>query len=84
MYYLVRLPEEAASPDKAMYFSKEWSVGKVVDYVAQKHKLTNENNFLHSQVESVKSVICACHTRGEYVYVSDCSYSRIRTGPTSL
>ena len=33
-------PEEGVP----MFFSREWSVGKVVDYIAQRHKLKNENN----------------------------------------
>ena len=53
MYYFVQLPEGTASPQQQLFFSKEWSVGKVVDYVARKHKLVNENNLLHSKVEMV-------------------------------
>lgn len=45
VYYNVELPGGAGgSPDKPMFFSREWSVGKVVDFVAQKNGLRNSNN----------------------------------------
>ena len=55
MYYNVQLPAVEVGPgqlpsSKPMFFSREWSVGKVVDSIAQKYKLKNENNRLHSGV----------------------------------
>lgn len=50
-----------------MFFSKEWSVGRVVDYVAQRHRLTNQNNLLHAQVETW-SIMCLCHLVGRIYF----------------
>jgi hypothetical protein len=41
-----------------MFFSREWSIGKVVDYTAQKYKLRNENNQLHSMVSDHLEIPC--------------------------
>ena len=50
------MPFESGLPVKAMFFSKEWSVGKTVDFIAQKYKLRNENNLSNCQVCSWRVV----------------------------
>jgi len=54
MFFSVRLPQEHSSEDSSagspMFFSREWSVGRVVDFIAQKHKLPNENHLPQAEV----------------------------------
>ncbi len=58
MYFSVRLPSDVScgsqaglpQADTPMYFSKEWSMGKVIDFIAQKHKLTNNNHLSQAPV----------------------------------
>ncbi|XP_033126057.1 AN1-type zinc finger protein 1-like isoform X1 [Anneissia japonica] len=51
LYFQVYLPEEyrAKEKSKAMYFSKEWSVGRLVDKVASTVGLKNDNNLATSK-----------------------------------
>jgi len=45
VYFNVSFPKESKqSKDLGMYFSKDWSVGKVVDRIAQQGKIRNDNN----------------------------------------
>ncbi|KAL5466983.1 hypothetical protein EMCRGX_G031148 [Ephydatia muelleri] len=49
IYYHVTLPEGDSLLTAALFFSKEWSVGKAVDFIAHKYNLRNENNVVTSK-----------------------------------
>ncbi|XP_071957879.1 AN1-type zinc finger protein 1-like [Antedon mediterranea] len=51
LYFQVYLPIEhrCKEKSKAMYFSKEWSVGRLVDKIATMASLRNENNLADSK-----------------------------------
>ena len=68
MFFSVRLPQEHSGVDLPaacpMFFSREWSVGRVVDFIAQKHKLLNDNHVPQAPVSlSVCLFVClsVCH-----------------------
>ena len=44
VYFMVHLPQGSKDKDVAMYFSRKWTVGRVVDQIATQAGLDNMNN----------------------------------------
>jgi hypothetical protein len=44
VYYDVTLPAGCSVQSASLFFSKEWAVGKVVDSVSRKFKISNQND----------------------------------------
>ncbi|XP_064393339.1 AN1-type zinc finger protein 1-like isoform X1 [Halichondria panicea] len=49
VYFEVELPRTSGLPNTSMFVSKEWCVGRTVDYIAQRFKLKNDNHKAHAQ-----------------------------------
>lgn len=49
IYYHVNLPEECGLQRAPLFFSREWSMGKAVDFMARKYNLRNDNNVVVSK-----------------------------------
>ncbi|XP_076352994.1 AN1-type zinc finger protein 1-like isoform X2 [Tachypleus tridentatus] len=49
IYFQVFLPKRHTNKEKAFYFSKLWTVGKLVDTVACQEKLPNKNNIANME-----------------------------------
>ncbi|XP_060077045.1 AN1-type zinc finger protein 1-like [Ylistrum balloti] len=44
VFFLVHLPKDTKPKSKAMFFSKTWTIGRVIDSVADFNKIVNSNN----------------------------------------
>ncbi|CAB3992882.1 Hypothetical predicted protein [Paramuricea clavata] len=44
VYFSIILPDESTEKSKPMFFSKKWSIGRIIDQISKMCKLRNENN----------------------------------------
>ncbi|XP_075439137.1 AN1-type zinc finger protein 1 isoform X1 [Ascaphus truei] len=65
VYFQVFLPRGVQEKSKPMFFSKKWSVGKVVDYAASLASLKNDNN------KAAAKKLRVCHTESGEVLPLD-------------
>ncbi|XP_031567224.1 AN1-type zinc finger protein 1-like [Actinia tenebrosa] len=66
VYFNIYLPQGHKEKTKAMYFSKCWTLGKVVDKIASTTRLKNENNI------TSKKKLRLFHSRTGEVFQTDC------------
>ncbi|XP_017261939.1 AN1-type zinc finger protein 1 isoform X1 [Kryptolebias marmoratus] len=78
-YFHVFLPKEAKECSQPMFFSSNWSVGKVVDYAASVASLKNNNNVLTAK----KLRLCHPQT-GEALRMDDTLLSLLAHAETPL
>lgn len=49
VFLQILLPSNCGTASEPMFFSKTWSIGRVIDSIADRLKLKNENNLLNSK-----------------------------------